>query len=120
MNRLIDVVVGTTSPLTGGRFSVQFCREGRGTRSYYPTSQHIVSRVIRAVNSERARGRVKINLYAWGWSAWRVTEEEVRRPSSLLQGLVEAIGRHPAAEADPEVADAVNAVEDALKESQHE
>lgn len=72
MNRIIDVVV---NPQNGG-FCVQFCREGRGTKSYYPTSQHIVSRVIRAVNSERGRGRVKINLYPWGWSAWRVIEEE--------------------------------------------
>jgi hypothetical protein len=36
----------------------------------------------------------------------------------LIESLVEAIGRHPAAEADPEIADAINAVEDALKESQ--
>ena len=71
MNRLIDVVVSSMSR----GFCVQFCREGRETKSYYPTSQHIVSRVIRAVNSERARGRIKICLYPWGWSAWRVTEE---------------------------------------------
>lgn len=34
----------------------------------------------------------------------------------LMQSLVEAIGHHPAAEADPAVIDAINAVEDALKE----
>ena len=31
-----------------------------------------------------------------------------------VEELIEAIGRHPTAESDPEVADAVNAVEDAL------
>ena len=31
-----------------------------------------------------------------------------------VEELIEAIGRHPTAENDPEVADAVNAVEDAL------
>ncbi len=31
-----------------------------------------------------------------------------------VEKLIEAIGRHPTAESDPEVADAVNAVEDAL------
>lgn len=34
----------------------------------------------------------------------------------LIQRLVVAIGRHPAAEADPEIADAINAVEDALRQ----
>ncbi len=31
-----------------------------------------------------------------------------------IEKLIETIGRHPTAEGDPEVADAVNAVEDAL------
>ena len=37
--------------------------------------------------------------------------------AAMLQGLVEAIGRHPAAEADPEVIDAINAVEDAIRKN---
>ena len=42
--------------------------------------------------------------------------------NKLIRHLIEAIGRHPAAEADPAVIDAVNAVEDALrqKEGQHD
>lgn len=35
----------------------------------------------------------------------------------LIERLVEAIGRHPAAESDPGVADAINVIEDALKEA---
>ena len=34
----------------------------------------------------------------------------------LIQQLVVAIGRHPAAEDDPDVIDAINAVENALTE----
>ena len=37
--------------------------------------------------------------------------------AAVIQRLVVAIARHPAAESDPEVADAVNAIEDALKEA---
>ena len=43
---------------------------------------------------------------------------EIRPLMSPLQRLVEAISRHPAAEDDPEVIDAINAVEDALKGNQ--
>ena len=34
----------------------------------------------------------------------------------LIQRLIEAIGRHPAAENDPDVIDAMSAVEDALRQ----
>ena len=38
--------------------------------------------------------------------------------SEPMQQLIDAIGRHPAAESDPAVADAVNAVEDALRQKE--
>lgn len=38
--------------------------------------------------------------------------------SDRMQQLTEAIGRHPAAESDPSVIDAVNAVEDALRQKE--
>lgn len=36
----------------------------------------------------------------------------------LIQQLVVAIGRHPAAEDDPDVIDAINAVEEALRQKE--
>ena len=37
--------------------------------------------------------------------------------SEPMQQLMDAIGRHPSAEADADVADAINAIDDALKEA---
>ncbi len=42
------------------------------------------------------------------------TEAHLMTGASVLQRLVEAIGRHPAAEDDPEIADAINAIEKEL------
>ena len=72
MNRLIDVLVCTGAE----GVQVQFCREGRGTKVYHPRLQTILFRLLPAIFAEQFRGRIKINLYSWGWSAWRVTEEE--------------------------------------------
>lgn len=71
MNRLIDVVVSRGAK----GVCVHFCREGRGTKVYHPSWQRVVFWLMPAIFREQFRGRLKINLYPWGWSAWRVTEE---------------------------------------------
>ena len=71
MNRLIDIVVSTGAE----GVEVQFCREGRGTKTYHPSLRTILFRLMPAIFTEQFRGRIKICLYSWGWSAWRVTEE---------------------------------------------
>ena len=58
--------------------------------------------------------RVRFNngdLFGFAEDSLEVLESEP------LQELIQAIGRHPSAESDPAVADAVNAVGDALKEA---
>jgi len=55
----------------------------------------------------------------WGWTIFLPEREVNERPlekSGPIEHLVEAISRHPSAESDPDVIDAINAVEDALKQ----
>jgi len=55
----------------------------------------------------------------WGWTIFLPEREVNERPLEKfgpIERLVEAIGRHPTAESDPDVIDAINAVEDALKQ----
>ena len=59
------------------------------------------------------------DLFAFAENNLEVLEPCVTA-KELTERLVEAIGRHPAAEADPDIADAIIAIEDALKQSRHE
>jgi len=54
----------------------------------------------------------------WGWTIFLPEREVNERPleKPVIEHLVEAISRHPSAESDPDVIDAINAVEDALKQ----
>ena len=55
------------------------------------------------------------NISPSGWVIFLPKcEVNVRPLMSPLQHLIEAIGRHPVAEADADVADAINAIDDAL------
>ena len=59
-----------------------------------------------------------LGISPWGWTIFLPEREVNERPleKSVIERLVEAISRHSAAESDPDVIDAINAVEDALKQ----
>jgi len=59
-----------------------------------------------------------ISMKPYGWTIFLPERKRNVRPlMSPLQRLIEAIGRHPAAESDPEVIDAINAVENQCRDN---
>ena len=56
-----------------------------------------------------------VGMAVRSWTIFLPERKRNVRPLMLpLQRLIEAIGRHPTAEADADVADAINAIDDAL------